>query len=656
MRLLFFLILLSGFNLEAQDFLWKVSHHNLEHDSYIFALWHSAESGMGQDLERIYPYIDESSAFVSTQPQSATDRNQIRIEMLQVEQKGLKKSLGKKEYSLLSELVRKRLGDDVLSYDQWAPCFLRQELVDASSLKSKRSFSDEMLYEYARIEGKKKKSLFNAQQLGAAQSSVDYESQINLLSNYVQLPQVYEEGNKALLRYYLEGDFNLLQNKYKALLGQQQAYWTLEAMEEELLSACKFLLEKESSFLAIRAEFLDQAFWDSLENQAYNIEPVFIPGLFDNLRQNAWIGNLDEFSSDTETEEVSVELTSIGESRGYKALFPDLNGIPDLPQDAYVQANADPFVDLSPWAEHEMPSSWFHYQSPSRDYEVKFPHQPQLSEKVFQTAEGSIRIKLQILNDPISQIYYLSGKTAYPPGYSPSNLKRFFDQAVQGIRKQFDGDIIAQRVMANPLYTGRQFVLELSSGQLLRGQMILVDQYLYQVIAAGDEEDVYGIQGQTFMSSFAIQSKQLDRWENINHPSFQAQVPGAFTQDEKILGEQSGSTRVELWSCEENSSGVLYFISLSHYNEEQIGSPSKFLDDIIYSASARLSGRIVEEEKIKEDGVKGREIILESRDKRYRIQYWLDGGDLIQVMASASSVRFYNSDIDYFFEQFKLRK
>jgi hypothetical protein len=240
----------------------------------------------------------------------------------------------------------------------------------------------------------------------------------------------------------------------------------------------------------------------------------------------------------------------------------------------------------------------------------------------------------------------------YPESFDPVNKNQFFNNAVDRAVSQLGGRLLAQRVISDRYYTGRDFVVALKERKFIRSRFILVGNRLYQVMAGASENDIYSDKANAYFESFSIATASERNWYNLIDNSFSLKFPGEPVHETTDIPSEQGEINLNMYSYEDNTAGVLFFLSINNYPESfSFKNLKSFYDGVLYSAMSSMRANLVKEKNVTVGELKAKYAELSSTNGSvYQIYFILKDKQLYQVMATGAPATLNSGSVEYFFD------
>ncbi|MBI1193270.1 MAG: hypothetical protein GC205_08860 [Bacteroidetes bacterium] len=668
------LLLLGAFTGKSQPaenppetWLWKLNSETGQAPTYLFATLHHAHPAFLEAFSLVAPYLQRSMAYASVWPADALSKNELLGYCQRSDGNALRKEYKQAEFEPLDLLVGERFGDALLSYTSWQPLYLRQILRDAGRKSGRLRFVEEDLHLLAKGYGLETHSLVSPATLADLMQAVPLQDQLDLVKAYGSQTLVQDDALDRLAALYARADWEALASASRLIEGEAAAMRMQDGLA--LMTAISVLetAYAPGRFLAVPAELLGgpNGLFVKLKELGIGFSPVALPGYGQKL-QTGLPNWLLEGPKTVDSKPVAVQETQAQQPFVQEAQV-------QTPNPEHVQAGgplfgslenripnstpkylADPFGELIEFDDLDTGflRQWINYQPREKDFQTRLPFAPEIVTNTFRAEGGVVEVQIYLLNDPVSSLYCLISRNAYPKPFELSDPARFFDNAVEGTRSKFNGLVLAQRPVSTPIYRGREFVLSLPEGQYLRGRTLLVDNQLYQIVCIGERDVAWSDEAEVFLRSFKLPRANVRTWAHVESPNFRARMPLAPITAKRNIQTAGGPVLVDLWSLEDPLSKITYFISTSHYPAEVAKSEKEFMDQIVEGTVSNLGGILTQDETIKLGRHRGRAIALNTAQKQYRIRFFLIEGDLHQIMVAAADNKVTSADAEYYLSTF----
>jgi hypothetical protein len=637
-----------------QAWLWRFQPRDAAEPSYLFAVLHHPNPAFIAAFRHLDPWFNANGSLATVWPADAASTRIMEAAQRSEDGKTMRKTYRDQAYAPVAALVSRRLGDDLASYANWQPIYLRRRLLDAGRAPVGRQFFDHALVALAQERGKPIRQLVPPTKLALLLEAVDLSEQTAALLDFGRHNLEYEAAYDAFAGPYLAADWDGLHALARRWEGDAPAARTLDGLALIAATNLQQLAEQGPGFFAVDAELLGGEAGVLARMRQLGLIPVPVPCPEYAAQLKREIGASlapPPTGGASQSEPVSALP---GESKALRK--PLFEGLEQRTSERPLRPwEDDPFADLYRYGEADTSflKRWTTYRGPDGDYRARFPYKPNVDANLYRAEGGTVDVKLAALNDPETSLYYLVSRTAYPERFRFSDPVRFFDDALEDTRMRFEGRVLADRPISTPLYRGREYVLAIPGGRYVRGRMLLADQTLYHLTLIGQGQGTWSKEAAAFLDGFRLYRSNVRAWAVVEGNGFRARMPLSPVQGKQRMETPGGPVDVEAWSLEDPLSGIQYVISRSQYPPEASKRSEAFLDRMVYGTAARLRGTVTDESKIRTGRRKGREVHVRAGDKDYRIRFYLQGSDLVQVLVGASPQALNGSDVAYFLDAFR---
>ena len=94
----------------------------------------------------------------------------------------------------------------------------------------------------------------------------------------------------------------------------------------------------------------------------------------------------------------------------------------------------------------------------------------------------------------------------------------------RSIRK-INGQLVTQRIISDPEYVGREFVVSVDDSFYVRSQIILQGNILYQILCGGPDNKPYAPYAEEFIRSFRLTEVKATNWYTYLDQQISCQFP-----------------------------------------------------------------------------------------------------------------------------------
>ncbi|MFN3940858.1 MAG: hypothetical protein ACK4IY_09740, partial [Chitinophagales bacterium] len=322
----------------------------------------------------------------------------------------------------------------------------------------------------------------------------------------------------------------------------------------------------------------------------------------------------------------------------------------------YMAMN-DPFGDLLDYSAQDTSflNSWYAVKSTDANLNVRVPVKTTWEETTTETINGTVKSSTMAMNHARSDLYYSVGYTIYPPNFDAGDKAVFFDDIVYRAVRKLKGDILAQRLISEPDYIGREFTVVVSDSFFVRSRIVLKGNILYQFLTGGPGDNVYSAYALAFYNNIHIETGKSGNWVLINNTTFSCELPSQPLIQKQTYNTQYGPLEVQTFNAQDYKEDIAYFISVNAYPPGyNFKRTADFYDDLIANAERQYVGRAVKIETVKKNGIKGRYVELQlSNQKIYKMYIFFDRNLVHQYLAGGTVAAMQSLSPEYFFSKFR---
>ena len=655
-------LLLTGFHLRGQQsLLLEYTPAGSSNSSYIFGILDNEGS----------PDVPVSTALNAAMKEVNTvafewlpERYELEQEadLLQINstENNLKRYLKRDDNIRYELFILDKLQEEVADYANFTPLYTMQ-LFRNAFLAGSRDFHRDEVFDSARKNIKPVLSMLNIRQLTSLMMAVPFETQADILSNYVNNFSAYQQYEKVKLQLYLAQDLNGIARAVEQ--AEHPEYILLQRQINELLaSKMEQLAAGQSVLFVVNVERLGGE-----------------SGLLAMLRQrNAAIADASLVIQITEDQEQDVAGTTtevgIVEEQPEADDFPgDLlftNAVtPATDENRWIKvgeqqvsnpvfkAYTDPFGDRYDYlaADTAFLNEWYDLRSNDAFFNIKFPENVSWEESTTNSINGPIKTNTASTNHARSDLFYSVGYTIYPPNFNPEQKAPFFDDFVYRSVRKWKGDLLEQRILSDQEYTGRAFLVAVNDSFFVRSVLILKGNVLYQLLCGGPGDKPYDTYVEEFLRSFRLDRGKSGNWFLHADAGYSCYFPRQPLIDNQTINTQYGPLRITTLNAAEFDSQLSYFLSVNVYpSGYKLKGDKAFYKDLIADAERQYFGRALSVDKIKKGKHAGREVLLQlNSGEVYKMHFFIDNNAVYQYLVGGSASSVESANASYFLEQFQ---
>lgn len=621
--------------------------------SYILAILHNTEAArypLSNVPYEVFPLVN-TVAFEwleeSYETEQAKEIMQLREEL------NLKRYLERDDNIRYELFIINNLQENVEQYAGLMPFYTMQLFRDFLRGEG-RTYQEELLYQYALEETKPVLSMLSMRNIAEYMATVPSEQQADVLSRFVNdqdLFATYEHDKAGLYRNQSLTELGLL------VTGTEQPAW-LQAMRTRVnrdLVAQMMELSAGQSVLYI------------LDAERIGGPGGIVPLL---LEEGAEVSDMPfTLSSDAEIEEYYTGtnelqadqfpdylLDNLSDRRGYavrnRIIKVDELQAGELPPAAITDPFGDGYDYLG--TDTSFISEWFELRSNDAYFSIRMPEKTKWEETLTESINGNIKSVQAQVNHARSDLFYSIGYTIYPPNFDPGIRADFFDDFVYRSIRKINGQLVTQRIISDPEYVGREFVVSVDDSFYVRSQIILRGNILYQILCGGPDNKPYAPYAEEFIRSFRLDRGKATNWYTYLDQQISCQFPRQPLIQNQNYPTQYGQVQVKTFNTEDFDTQLSYFLSINQYPDGYPVKGSKsFYNGLISDAERQYFGRAVSVTKVRKGRNKGVEAVLQlNNGKVYRMHFFVVDKVLYQYLVGGTASAMESAGVDYFLDHF----
>ena len=621
--------------------------------SYILAILHNTEAArypLSNVPYEVFPLVN-TVAFEwleeSYETEQAKEIMQLREEL------NLKRYLERDDNIRYELFIINNLQENVEQYAGLMPFYTMQLFRDFLRGEG-RTYQEELLYQYALEETKPVLSMLSMRNIAEYMATVPSEQQADVLSRFVNdqdLFATYEHDKAGLYRNQSLTELGLL------VTGTEHPAW-LQAMRTRVnrdLVAQMMELSAGQSVLYI------------LDAERIGGQGGIVPLL---LEEGAEVSDMPfTLSSDAEIEEYYTGtnelqadqfpeylLDNLSDRSGYavrnRIIKVDELQAGELPPAAITDPFGDGYDYLG--TDTSFISEWFELRSNDAYFSIRMPEKTKWEETLTESINGNIKSVQAQVNHARSDLFYSIGYTIYPPNFDPGIRADFFDDFVYRSIRKINGQLVTQRIISDPEYVGREFVVSVDDSFYVRSQIILRGNILYQILCGGPDNKPYAPYAEEFIRSFRLDRGKATNWYTYLDQQISCQFPRQPLIQNQNYPTQYGQVQVKTFNTEDFDTQLSYFLSINQYPDGYPVKGSKsFYNGLISDAERQYFGRAVSVTKVRKGRNKGVEAVLQlNNGKVYRMHFFVVDKVLYQYLVGGTASAMESAGVDYFLDHF----
>jgi len=656
--------LLSGTLAAQESLLWKVSAPGGRYTSYILC---ATELPGVENYDIITPatkVVEKVNTVAFFNVPESTESQNINVFMKAPGDNTLKGYYRREDRIRFELMAADKLKENMETYYPLKPLYILQLLREKDHAAG-MDYQQTILMDIALTQKKPTLSLVTIRQIAGVMDLMDYNTQANVLSAYVNNESIHLDADAEKFQYYK----SQLLNDYLRVVNstENEAYIStmIGSMNDLLLKKVDALCQQQSALFVIDADLIPGEFGliKKLQSRGYSVTPEIFeykaytgderPDIGNNPNENAMTVNIpaDAFPSfaiqpavggyiDPENIKVINVRNAPENKQGYRAYY-------------------DPFGDFFDMASADtlFLESWYDLRGEEANFRVKVPIKGDWEFTSTPWLEGGeIKKFIYQTNHAKSDLFYSVGYTVYPPNFMAENRNTFFEQFMESTRNQMSGDVIAQRVISNPNFTGREFTASVGDSFFIRSVFLLQDNVLYQLLTGGPADNPFSVYAEAFLNSFQTGSSVLVNWFFFEQPSFNCYLPMEPVKNTKTYTLPSGPLQVTTYSAADYKELVDYQVVVSNYPPgHKFGNKKVFFDDLIAQAEKQYIGKALKIENIENNEIEGRYVEMQLMNRKiYRIYIFFDGNSVYQFVAGGDSIVMVSNNVNRFIQSLKM--
>lgn len=524
-------------------------------------------------------------------------------------------------------------------------------------------FQQTILLDIALQQSKPTLSMVTIRQIAGVMDQMDFSTQATVLSNYVNNIQSYLDGDAEKFNAYVQQSLTDYMKVVNS--SEQPAYINvmLSGMNDLLLKKIEPLSTQQSVLYVLDAELVsgESGIIKKLRNKGFGVvaEPF-------NLK--LYSGNNPQITGNANPNNATASISNIPDDFPSLTIMPAINGYVNPEEIKVINikeqgadqrdfiAYRDPFGDFFDMAAADtlFLESWYELKGTDANFKVKVPLKGEWEQSETPWSNGGVIKKFVYTNNHAkSDLFYSVGYTVYPPTFVQNNKNNFFEQFIQSTKDQISGEIISQRIVSNPNFTGREFTAVVGDSFFVRSQFLLQDNVLYQLLVGGPGDNPFSVYAESFLNSFETASNVLVNWHFFQQPSFNCYLPTPPSKQTKSYTLPTGPLTVVTYTSTDYKELIDYSVIQSTYPPgHKFGNKNAFFDDLIAAAEKSYIGKAYKVEKVENNGIEGRYVEMQlMNSKIYRIYFYFDGNTVYQfaaggdgqILVSNNATRFIQS-------------
>jgi len=654
-----FLFVSLAFSVSAQEsLLWKVVSPDGKYTSFVLATTelpgienYDIATGASQIMNKV-----NTVAFFNVP--DATEIQNIPVFMKNSGDNTLKGYYKREDRIRFELMVTEKLKESVENYYTFKPLYLLQ-LLKEKDRAAGVAFQQTILQDIALQQTKPTLSMLTIRQIGSVMDEMDFNAQATVLSSYINGIETYLDADAEKFNAYVQQSTSEYAKVVNSAEQSAYIYVMVNTMNELLMKKVEALSTQQSVLYILDADLVagEAGLLKKLRNKGYAVSAeTFNLKLYsgDNMPTIGQNNNATANISNTIPDDFP-ELYVLPSMSGY--LDPESIKVVNVKETGGIETNhkayEDSFGDFFDMAAADtlFLEGWHDLKGTDANFKVKVPLKSEWIKTETPWSDGGVIKTFNYSNNHAkSDLFYSVGYTVYPPTFSQKNKNDFFEQFIKSTQDQISGKIIAQRIISNPSFTGREFTAVVGDSFFVRSQFLLQDNVLYQLLVGGPGDNPFEVYAEAFLNSFATASNVLVNWHFFEQPSFNCYLPTPPSKQNKTYTLPSGLMTVQSFAASDYKELVDYSLIVSSYPPgHKFGNKNAFFEDLIASAEKQYIGKAYKIEKIENNKVEGRYIeMLLMNKKTYRIYIYFDGNSVYQFVAGGDAQVLVSNNVNRF--------
>jgi uncharacterized protein YbaP (TraB family) len=651
MRTIAYTLLLVALSVSAQaqeSLLWKVVSPDGKFTSYVLAsseLPGIENYDIASGASKIMDKVNTVAFFNVPDPNEIQN---IPVFMKNTDDNTLKGYYKREDRIRFELMITEKLLSSPGNYYNFKPLYLLQ-LLKEKDHASGVGFQQTILQDIALQQAKPTLSLVTIRQIAGVMDEMDFNTQATVLSSYINGIQTYLDSDAEKFNAYVQQSTK----EYAKVINsaEQSAYIfvMINNMNELLIKKIAELSKQQSLLYIIDADLVagEAGLLKKLTNRGFAVSPESFELKLYSSNNRPTIGQNNSNANDVISNTVPddfPELYVLPSTSGY--LDPSAIKVVNLKEKAGVEKNYkayyDSFGDFFDIASQDtlFLEGWYDLKGTDANFKVKVPLKSEwIKTETPWSDGGAIKTFNYSNNHAKSDLFYSVGYTVYPPTFSQKNKNDFFEQFIKSTQDQISGKIIAQRIISNPSFTGREFTAVVGDSFFVRSQFLLQDNVLYQLLVGGPGDNPFEVYAEAFLNSFQTSSNLLVNWHFFEQPSFNCYLPTPPSKQNKTYTLPAGPLVVQTFLSSDYKELIDYSLIISTYPPgHKFGNKNAFFEDLVAAAEKQYIGKAYKIEKVDNSNIEGRYIeMLLMNKKTYRIFIYFDGNSVYQFVAGGDA-------------------
>ncbi|MFN0276428.1 MAG: TraB/GumN family protein [Chitinophagales bacterium] len=637
---------LQGF--AQQGILLKITPPGGTTSSYIFATFEHKEI-VNYNFENV---IEPVMGMVNTVVFDWLEDEAQRAKMMEImqfkEDQNLKKIYDRDDNIRYELMVMDKLKGEVAAYAKTQPLHTLQ-LFRERDFGQGVEYQDNVIFQMALNASKPIISVLNPRSIEEIVYTMDFKTQAEILSNYVNNVSAFLTNDDENLMRYLNGDLQEIAINTETLQSESYINTFLNKKIELVFNKVVLLSAQQAALFVIDGELLggSRGILKKLENENFMITPEYRT-ITKNANQE---NSLEETVAPDKFPTLTIQEFTPA-SGNVKIIYNDsLQNV----QHEFI-ALYDPFNDLFDYATADTTflKNWYAIRGSEGKCNMKIPVQAEWESTITPSPAGDIKSFSYSGNHARSDLFYSFGYSVYPQTFDAGNKTVFFNEYVKQQIIKLKGELLSQRLISSPEYVGREFTIVVSDSFFVRSKVFLKNNIVYQMLCGGPGNNAYGAFANGYFNSFRLESKVANNWYFYQNTFFSCNLPTPPLTGSQKISIPEGTLTLQTFTSEDYQEGISYLVSVYLYPPGyEFGNENDFLEELVKGAEKQYVGKAVKNAKVKKDGLNGRYVEMQlNNTKIYKIYFFYRGNAVFQYLAGGPAPSMKSENPNYFFDTF----
>jgi len=207
---------------KKQTLLWKISHPNLEGDSYVFGTMHVSDERAFSYEGRVKEKIQECDAFALEFNLETAEMNISAEAMNLPEGKILEEMIVPKKFEKINKRFQQMTGYDLRMFNRSLPMQITNMMAELVLSNDRLKSLDESLFIFAKEEGKILLGIETFEEQIAIMKNISVESQLQSMLRVFRNFKKFRKSVLKLTELYVQGNIQQLYKSTKKSAGKER--------------------------------------------------------------------------------------------------------------------------------------------------------------------------------------------------------------------------------------------------------------------------------------------------------------------------------------------------------------------------------------------------------------------------------------------------